>query len=290
MGANTKIEWCDFTFNPWIGCTKVSPACDNCYAEALMDHRHHRVQWGGERSRTSATNWKLPLRWNESAKRDGIRQKVFCASLADVFDNQVPDVWRSHLWALIAECTNLDWLLLTKRPQNIAKMLPSITCEALVAGRPWPWPHVWLGATAEDQERYDQRAPHLVAVDCAKRFISYEPALAPIDFLSGASPGDDEPWAAKLDVIICGGESGPHARPMHPSWARSARDQCQTAGIYFFFKQWGEWGHLPEGDDPENWPNERLHFVPEAGNWMLRVGKSRAGRLLDGREHSEFPG
>lgn len=124
MAEQTGIQWCDHTFNGWVGCTKVSPACDHCYAEALMDHRHHRVEWGGERSLTSDANWRQPLRWNRAAREAGIRRKVFCASLADVFDNQVPEVWRHRLWALIAICPDIDWLLLTKRPQNIVKMLP----------------------------------------------------------------------------------------------------------------------------------------------------------------------
>ena len=124
MAEHTEIAWCDSTFNPWIGCQKVSPGCDHCYAEALMDHRHHRVEWGphGERKRTSEANWKLPLRWSKKARASGTRPRVFCASLADVFDNQVPIQWRTDLFDLIARTSELDWLLLTKRPENLARM------------------------------------------------------------------------------------------------------------------------------------------------------------------------
>jgi protein gp37 len=143
----TDIEWCDFTFNPWIGCGKVSPGCDHCYAEAMMDRRHGHVQWEpqGERSHTSDGNWRQPLKWPGQA--NGCRPRVFCASLADVFDKKVPKEWRSDLWELIRQTPELDWSLLIKRPQNIRKMLPS----------DWPWGQVWLGATAEDQEHCDLR-------------------------------------------------------------------------------------------------------------------------------------
>jgi Protein of unknown function (DUF5131) len=161
MGDTTKIEWTDSTFNPWIGCQKVSPGCDHCYAEAMMDHRYGRVQWGphGERQRTSTANWRKPLRWNregEQFEREyGHRHRVFCASLADVFDNQVNPQWRIDLFKLIKQTPALDWLLLTKRPQNIRNMLPG----------DWDagWPNVWLGTTCESQEYYDQRWPALEA-------------------------------------------------------------------------------------------------------------------------------
>jgi protein gp37 len=125
MGENSKIEWCDHTFNPWIGCQKVSPGCDHCYAEAMMDLRYKKVQWGphGERQRTSEQNWRLPTQWNAQArtfrKENGHRPRIFCASLADVFDNQIDTSWRDDLFALIRKCNRLDWLVLTKRPENI---------------------------------------------------------------------------------------------------------------------------------------------------------------------------
>lgn len=287
MAEETGISWCDHTFNPIIGCTKISPACDHCYAETWAN-RFYKDLWNGKRHVTSAAYWRQPLKWNRDAKAAGVRRRVFCASLSDVFDNQWPPEVRAALWKLIAECDSLDWMLLTKRPQNIAKMLPISPDYAKPWRDKWPWSWVWFGTTAEDQERYDQRMPHLAAINCARRFVSYEPALGPVDFLSGHSPGDDEPWAAKLDLVICGGESGPHARPIHPGWARSARDQCRTAGIYFHFKQWGGWRPATADDTDYNTnPNDRaaigLHLD------MIRVGKTAAGRLLDGRTHDEMP-
>jgi protein gp37 len=155
MGEYSKIEWCDHTFNPWIGCQKVSPGCDHCYAEAMMDHRYKKVQWGphGERKRTSEQYWKKPIQWNAQArtfrKENGHRPRVFCASLADVFDNQVASSWRNDLFALIRKCNKLNWLVLTKRPENIEKMLPSDWGDG--------YSNVWLGTTAEDQTRFDFR-------------------------------------------------------------------------------------------------------------------------------------
>jgi protein gp37 len=235
MGEVTKIEWTDHTFNPWIGCTKVSPGCDHCYAEAMMDQRYRRVQWGphGERSRTSEGNWRQPLKWARQAIDR--RPRVFCASLADVFDNQVPKEWLSDLWRLIGQTPALDWLLLTKRPQNIRKMLPS----------GWPWSHVWLGTTTEDQDRYDLRWPVLSQIPAAIHFISYEPALAPLQLYGSPLP----------DWVICGGESGAQqARMMEPAWARSMRDQCRELGVAFFMKQMTKKAPIPKDLTIRQWP------------------------------------
>lgn len=226
MTENSKIEWTDHTFNPWIGCQKVSPGCDHCYAEAMMDHRFGKVEWGahGERKRTSGANWKHPLRWNSQACETGTRQRVFCASLGDIFDNQVPKEWRADLFQLIAVTPELDWQLLTKRPENIGKMLPA----AIVGLEPWPWRNVWLGTTAEDQEHYDRRWGILSKIPAAIHFVSFEPALGPLVLPTGSRLPD---W------IICGGESGNGARYMKPRWARNLRDECQELGISFFMKQ-----------------------------------------------------
>lgn len=215
MGENSKIEWTDHTFNPWIGCQKVSAGCDNCYAEAMMDHRYGRVKWGphGERKRTSTANWRKPRQWAKAA--NGTRPRVFCASLADVFDNQVPTEWRSDLFDLIAGTPELDWLLLTKRPEQLQRMFPTGL-----------WANVWLGTTCEDQAAYDRRWPLLAAMtNVPVRFVSYEPAIGPLYV-----------WG-KPDWIICGGESGPNRRTMEPVWARTARDECAASGIAFFMKQ-----------------------------------------------------
>jgi protein gp37 len=222
MGV-TKIEWCDFTFNPWVGCTKVSPGCDNCYAEGWAK-RSGQVQWGNHPRRlTSSANWLNPIRWNKRAREDGVRRRVFCASLADVFDNQVPKEWRERLFALIDATPDLDWLLLTKRPENIAKLLPAPPIDG------WPWPNVWFGTTAEDQEHFDRRWPILKEVPAWVRFISYEPAIGPLKL----KPED----VKGLDWVICGGESGPKHRAMPLWWAELIAFDCRTYGIAFFMKQ-----------------------------------------------------
>jgi protein gp37 len=201
MGKNSKIEWCDNTFNPWIGCQKVSVGCYHCYAEAMMDHRYGKVEWGphGARKRTSEGNWKKPVKWNTEAgafnREYGHRPRVFCASLADVFDNQVPSEWRKDLFALIRECDRLDWLLLTKRPENILKMLPSDWGDG--------YPNVWLGITGEDQLRFDQRWTRLQKIPAVIKFVSYEPAIGPVRL-----PAD----GPVPDWLISGGESGGGAR------------------------------------------------------------------------------
>ena len=173
MGENSAIEWCDHTFNPWIGCQAISPACDNCYAAAWVNGRL-RGDFS-QRRRTVADNWRKPLRWNRMAQMAGVRHRVFCASLADVFDNQVPEEWRADLWDLIQHTEHLDWLLLTKRPQNIARMLPQPATGWQNPG--WPWPNVWLSTTVENQAEADRRIPQLLAVPAARHFLSCEPLL-----------------------------------------------------------------------------------------------------------------
>lgn len=220
MVANSKIEWTDHTFNPWIGCQKVSAGCDHCYAEAMMDHRYGRVQWGphGERVRTSPANWREPMQWDKAARAAGVRARVFSASLADWLDNQVPDSWRDDLANVIEGTPHLDWLLLTKRIENFDKHAPWHADNIP--------PNVWLGVTCEDQDAFDRRWPRLAKIDARVRFISYEPAIGPLRL------GDARPsW------VICGGESGVGARDMDPAWAYALRAECEAAGVPFFMKQ-----------------------------------------------------
>ena len=299
MAETTGIAWTDSTFNPWIGCTKVGPGCDHCYAEAL-DKRHRwqgATHWGAgqPRMRTSVSNWRKPLAWNKAREKDGKPHRVFCASLADVFDNEVLENWRVDLFTLIEETPNLDWLLLTKRIGNVARMLPWSACSE-------PWPNVWIGATIVNQEEADRDIPKLLAVPAAKRFLSMEPLLGPVnlshlnedketnevdclkpftweqeieqwrntedgweesfeDHYGVTLAGLSGPMHAGIDWVIVGGESGPNARPMHPDWARSLRDQCQAAGVPFLFKQWGEYvaGELaPHPDYPDDGSAWRL--------------------------------
>ena len=312
MSENTKIEWCDHTFNPWVGCTKISPACDHCYAEGWAK-RSGQVVWGGERKRTSIANWKLPLKWNRAAEANGIRPKVFCASLADVFDNEVDPVWFTDLFELIEATPNLDWLLLTKRIGNVAKMVAD--------GRWFPthWPNVWIGATICNQAEADRDIPKLLAVPAAKRFLSMEPLLGPVDLSlcncdKGSKPGPggaggvtcpccNGAGGCMVDWVIVGGESGHNARPMHPDWAYSLRDQCQQAGVPFLFKQWGDW-HPAMCDTSQDRLAICKHtggsFHISAGEFprmfdmfdrcqMHRVGKKAAGRMLAGREWNGVP-
>jgi protein gp37 len=285
---NTNIEWTDHTFNPWMGCTKVSPGCDHCYAERDMDHRLHRVQWGpqGERVRTVASNWRKPVQWNAAAAaflaEHGRRQRVFCASLADVFDNKVDPAWRADLLALIDSTPNLDWLLLTKRVGNVATMLPAGWLEA--------HPNVWLGASIVNQEEADRDIPKLLRLPARVRFLSMEPLLGPVDLFSVQTgellhTSGNEYNPGSLDWIIVGGESGPEARPMAPAWARSLRDQCEAAGVPFLFKQWGEWGPYDRGRTDA----KQLAMPGALDAPMALYGKKLAGRQLDGAHYDGYP-
>ncbi len=268
MGEKTAIAWADHTFNPWIGCQKVSAGCDHCYAETLMDTRYHRVAWGqrktnetepsvGTRIRTSVANWRLPMRWAKKAREAqedfevGMltlrppRPRVFCSSLADVFDNQVEPQWRSDLWQLICDTPELDWLLLTKRPENISRMLPR---SWGLKGRPGSdgiMPNVWLGTTCEDQAAFDHRWPILQKVPAAVRFISYEPAIGPLYI----------PEAPGLNWLICGGESGPEHRPMDPEWAALVKNDCCRLEIPFFMKQMAGLKPIPDYLMRREFPN-----------------------------------
>lgn len=321
MAENTTIEWATHTFNPWIGCTKISPACDNCYA-ANYGNRFG-IEWGAgnPRKRTSESMWKQPLRWNRQAQikqnawenfkaqypdltdeqlieRGFIkpeRPRVFCASLADVFDNEVDLQWRFDLFQLIAATPHLDWLLLTKRLGNVERFaLDAIDTVKYSTLLPT---NVWLGITICNQEEADRDIPKLLATPAAKRFVSIEPMLGEIDldiskwgrcYHAGASGKDHLvdhiECACHLDWVICGGESGKNARPLHPNWVRSLRDQCADAGVPFLFKQWGEFLHY--GQTKENGAPQLKGNVSVINS---RIGKKQAGRLLDGVLHNEFP-
>lgn len=322
MSENTSIEWADHTFNPWEGCQKVGPGCDHCYAET----RNARfaggsaVNWGpgAPRRRTGAANWKKPIAWNAAAAEfqaaHGRRQRVFCASLADVFDNAVDPAWRLDLLELIAKTPNLDWLLLTKRIGNAHAMLDAaleVMSHGLTEWAEVPWPNVWIGATIVNQEEADRDIPKLLAVPAARRFLSMEPLLASVDLTGICRPWGDHGASAallsRIHWVIVGGESGPSARPMHPEWARDLRDQCAAAGVPFLFKQWGEWA---PGECAENTLTMRAVQVADLslnGEWryetiagnsefhrddeptMYRAGKKAAGRWLDGVQHDGFP-
>lgn len=278
MGAQSKIEWTDSTFNPWVGCTKVArarsapSACDFCYAEKWAK-RSGQVKWGNHsRRRTTEAYWRNPLAWNSRARafqsQHGRRQRVFCASLADVFDNQADPVWRADLFKLIRDCDQLDWQLLTKRPQNIRKMLPTDWGDG--------YPNVWLGTTTEDESAYQKRVPHLLKVPAAIRFVSYEPALGPLGRLDieGRSP----------DWVIMGGESGVRSeafRLTDPRWIRDAIVECGRIKAAPFLKQWGTYKNNPLVVE------EQFEFEQVMRNDPPENGKG--GGKLDGRLWREFP-
>ena len=289
MAESSKIAWTKSTFNPWIGCTKVSPGCDHCYASVSTPARTLGVKWGtGQpRRRTSEANWRQPLRWNAEAARTGAFWPVFCSSLADVFDNEVPTSWRVDLFRLIEQTPHLTWLLLTKRVGNVERLVDAaadVMDEVLL----WPLPNVWLGATITNQEEANRDIPKLLAVPAAKRFVSYEPALGPVDWSRHlwqccgnpipGNPGNGwteppdpptccgEPEPCGIGWIIIGGESdqrGMKARPFNLEWARSTVRQCRAAGAAVFFKQGGSHVILDgkrmelrnrSGADPAEWP------------------------------------
>lgn len=226
MGATTEIAWTDATFNPWWGCFKISPGCKHCYADAFA-HRLGLKVWGqdADHRRFGDAHWREPEKWNRDALKAGVRRRVFCASMADVFEGRTEDdADRARLFALIEATPGLDWLLLTKRPENMIKLAP--------AGWGGHWPrNVWAGCTVEDQEALDRRVDVLRKVPAVVRFVSAEPLLGPLHFDDGL-PG--------IHWVICGAESGHGARPMSVEWARSIRDQCKSAGVAFFFKQFAD--------------------------------------------------
>lgn len=403
MAENTAIEWTDATFNPWIGCTKVHEGCRHCYAEADMDHRRGRARWGpqGTRSVTSEDYWMKPLKkWNRQAilkcvecgnkytteaapkgatpvdhpwefecccgcnNYESARPRVFCASLADVFEDwegpmcdhegrhlvHTPVGWhaedceelesasrvtmadvRRRLFALIDDTPHLDWILLTKRPENIRRMWPmpinghdygsweqinrnNALRRAYGGSVPrfsddvGTRPNVWLLTSVSDQESADKQIPELLKCrDLSPVLgVSAEPLLGPIQMQPHIDPVTGNvklSHGVDLDWVIVGGESGHKARPMHPDWVRTIRDQCQAAGVPFFFKQWGEWAPLhgtgrPRQDEEEEvspftWVDPHTGRCATSGcepeAVMIRSGKKVAGRLLDGREWSEFP-
>lgn len=260
MAENSGIEWTHHTFNPWIGCTKISAACDNCYAEEWNKRFDGGSNWGPHADRRRTKNWAAPVKWNKEAAALGIRYRVFCASLADVFDNHksIAPEWRGDLWRLIRDTPHLDWLLLTKRPMNIAKMLPPDWGDG--------YANVWLGATVENKEA-TSRIWHLVKVPAVVHFLSCEPLLEGIDLTWCGLPVNQsgvldclrgfswieqwhdgegkerekqkvKDWPYKIDWVIAGGESGSQSRSADPDWFRTLRDQCSAAGVAFLFKQW----------------------------------------------------
>lgn len=307
MAKNSAIEWCHHTVNFWWGCVfatladgSLDEACRHCYAKMLSAlFSRGKATWGpkGNRWIRHVAAVRELAKVDESARKRNVRERVFINSMSDTFEDRDDlNEARAALFAVCPSLTNLDILVLTKRPQNVRRMVPTAWLEN------WP-AHVWIGTTCGTQQAADERVPELLRIPARVRFLSCEPLL---EHVALKLPDHDfsETGAPIIHWVICGGESGPKARPMHPDWARSLRDQCHAAGVAFFFKQWGEWfPGCNDGDgflfddrhgEPENFPTRfNVHEFPPERNGeyqeMARIGKKAAGRILDGREHSEFP-
>ena len=327
MSDRSAIEWTDATWNPIRGCSRVSEGCRNCYAERMAARFSGRGQpyEGLARMTADGPRWTgavrmvpaamgLPLRWRRG-------RRVFVNSMSDLFHDGLDDEEILAVFGVMQAAGHHTFQVLTKRPARMRALMSGDGDHATEAGEAasrafgeggssslsfgagggWPPKNVWLGVSVEDQVTADARIPELLATPAVVRFVSYEPALGPVDFsrwLESMEPDEDAVGPAQMpDWIIVGGESGPGARPMHPEWARSVRDQCRGAGVPFFMKQWGEWGprDLPWETDTE--ASEAAggiaypHVDPLTGGSvaMVRVGKGAAGRLLDGREWNEMP-
>ncbi len=344
MGDKTGIEWTDATWNPIVGCSVTSPGCTNCYAMQMagrldrMGVAHYAgltqpskagPVWTGVLRQAPEATLLQPLRWRRP-------RRIFVNSMSDLFHENVPDDWIDLVFAVMALAPQHTFQVLTKRAERMRSYIETKRRNApewilVTAGErvllPYEggWPtNVWLGVSVEDQVRADERIPHLLATPAAKRLLSCEPLLGPVDLTNLGGVGSAKSYGAHgftslrglcdrpaVDWVIVGGESGPRARPMHPDWARSLRDQCQTASVPFFFKQWGEWApHKPVaggdlGGDVRRGTVRIMHptgqtdceVAEETGGrntipgsrYMARLGKHSAGALLDGREWREMP-
>lgn len=252
MAEITNISWTDASFNPWLGCSHVSPGCDHCYAEVSTPARAMKIVWGPheQRIRTSHSNWSLPLRWHNGHasffQKNGRHRRVFCASLADVFDNQVEPTWRDDLWALIKQTPQLNWLILTKRVGNVLSMLPPDWGNG--------YANVWLGISVVNQNEANRDIPKLLRLPAKLRWLSMEPLLEKVHLSNSWMVGDN-----KIAWIVAGGESGKHARKMEAEWLFAIKEKCELFSVPFFLKQWGgadrnKGGCLIEGKEAKQWP------------------------------------
>jgi protein gp37 len=305
MGARTAIEWSESTWNPTVGCTKVSPGCDHCYAERITERFHGPGSFANVVLHPDRL--ELPLRWRKP-------RRVFVNSMSDLFHDDVPDEYIGRVFAVMAAAPRHTFQVLTKRHARMRALMRSGEFFALVSDHaiealgmdvlPWPLPNVWLGVSVEDQHWADIRIPALLDTPAVVRFLSAEPLLGPIDltrwlagrcrYCDGIVIDDTDGRCTGGDIgwVIVGGESGSGARPMHPEWARNLRDQCVAAGVPFLFKQWGEWTQRVNIVEADHCPVQYVDadsVGPDADERMWRVGKKRAGRELDGRTWDEYP-
>ena len=316
MSDRSKIEWCDTTWNPISGCTKISQGCKNCYAAELHNRRYKAYMRGAKLPEQYAKPFgeiqlhedrlEMPLHWKKP-------RRIFVNSTSDLFHEDVPDEFIWKVFSVMAAAENHTFLILTKRPERMDDYLCQwefnfpVLYQTDTILHSWPLPNVWLGVSVENQAAADERIPLLLKTPAAVRFVSVEPMLEKVDLtrvhdetthtyfdvLGGSrfdygldGHGIASPTRNKINWVICGGESGSGARPMHPDWARSLRDQCRLADIPFFFKQWGEWSSdYPQG---RNLANTEMTYAD--GMTYYRLGKKNTGRLLDGREWDEYPG
>jgi len=311
MGKTTGIEWCDSTWNPIRGCSRVSEGCRNCYAETVaarfsgIGRPYHGLAYfkilgeGTPEERVEA-KWTGEVRLIEKHLRDPLAWKtparIFVNSMSDLFHPGVRDEWIASIFDVMARAPQHTYIVLTKRPDRMRDTLAAANDPAVSAsfeqtyGQPWPPSNWWFGVSVEDQKTAEYRLPILLQCRAAIRFISYEPALGPVDFAEAV--GGQEMFPA-VDWLIVGGESGPRARPMHPQWARAARDLCAATGVKYFFKQWGEW--MPVGaaaDKDGTLPNHGYMWAENPGGKpqaMVRLGKHKTGAHLDGVESKEYP-
>jgi len=309
MSDKSNIEWTDATWNPVRGCSLISDGCTHCYAmkqahrfsgpgkayEGLTELGPDGPRWNGKITLVESELDK-PLRWKRP-------RKIFINSMSDLFHEAVSFEFIDQVLAIAALCPQHIFIVLTKRPERMAEYFQvspgfrNMRAQWSMNGVPFPLPNLWLGVSVEDQKTADDRIPPLLECPAAVRFVSYEPALGPVDFREIAEGG----WP-NLDWVICGGESGPGARPMHPDWARKVRDDCQAADVPFFFKQWGKWAPHPhpavKGKDtgagifmrPDGtWGNQGEFWDGDAQAMDKHKNKNDAGALLDFTKHHQFP-
>jgi len=318
VSDKSGIEWTQATWNPVTGCTKVSQGCKHCYAERMWTRLSAPNMPYEGRAFTDVQchpdRLGQPLRWKKP-------RRIFVNSMSDLFHEDVPDEFIKRVFTIMADADQHIFQILTKRPERMCGPIMESIYERLNtqlrAGRisrtVWPLPNVHLGVSVEDQATADERIPLLLNTPAAVRWISAEPLLGclQLDYLLKQFSGEHrnaltgkthgfytDYEGSSLDWLVVGGESGPKARPMHPDWVRAIRDQCQAAGVPFFFKQWGEWRQRQAGDGNDQ-PRIRLTDTGQNGQdlaatgdnhvWMQRIGKKAAGRKLDGHEWSEYP-
>ena len=306
MSDHSKIEWCDATWNVVSGCTQVSSGCAHCYAKTLHDRRHKAYLAGAKLPKQYAKPFKqiqlhperleMPLHWKKP-------RRIFVNSTSDLFHEDVPFEFIKDVWTVMLNAPDHTYMILTKRADRMIEAVGYILGDGYGVLK-----NVWLGVSVEDQKAADERIPVLLQTPAAVRFISAEPLLGPVELWgarydnpNGGKTGAITAWPGGLDWVICGGESGPGARPMHPNWALSLRDGCMAAGVPFFFKQWGEWHFDPQHGSPRarvymDSTGKIFEYMGTDQEYQLgrlasdRVGKKAAGRLLDGQEWNEFPG